>query len=61
MIYDITVSGVVRDLADLLWMISYYLADFISIIIGYFVILLFFNHFYLEEEKARMEFFKDQD
>jgi hypothetical protein len=55
-IYDIAFYGVVRDLADLLWMISYYLADIISLFVGYFVMLLFFNKLYLQEEKARMDF-----
>ncbi|MBQ9131149.1 MAG: hypothetical protein IJX62_01585 [Clostridia bacterium] len=61
MIYDITYYGVARNLADLLWMISYYLGDLMGILIGYFFILLLLNRFYLTEEKARMEFFKDQD
>ena len=58
-IYDIAFYGVARDLADLLWMISYYLADVISIAVGYFVILLFLNRFYLNEEKAKIDFQKE--
>ena len=55
-IYDIAFYGVARDLADLLWMISYYLADVISLFVGYFVMLLFLNKLYLQEEKARIDF-----
>ena len=60
-IYDIAFYGVARDLADLLWMISYYLADVLSIFIGYFVILLLLNRFYLNEEKARLEYRQIED
>ena len=60
-IYDIAFYGVARDLADLLWMISYYLADVLSMVVGYFVILLLLNRFYLNEEKARLEYRQIED
>ncbi|MBQ1229713.1 MAG: hypothetical protein IIX80_01645 [Clostridia bacterium] len=55
-IYDVTFYGAPRNLPDLLWMITYYLMDLISIVIGFFVIVLFLNRAYFREEKALMEY-----
>lgn len=54
--YDVVFYGPPRDLADLLWIITYYLMDLISIAIGFFVILLFLNRAYFREEKALLEY-----
>lgn len=55
-IYDVTFYGAPRNLPDLLWMITYYLMDLISIVIGFLVIVLFLNRAYFREEKALMEY-----
>ncbi|MBQ8433079.1 MAG: hypothetical protein IJX28_09375 [Clostridia bacterium] len=54
-IYDIYLGGA-YGLTDLLWMITYYASDLISVLVGYFVILLFMNRFYLKEEEAKIEY-----
>ena len=54
-IYDISLGGA-AGLGDLLWMITYYASDIVSIFVGYFVILLLVNRFYLREETAKADF-----
>ena len=48
--------GAPSGLTDLLWMITYYALDSAYALIGFFVIVLWINHFYFSEEKARMEY-----
>lgn len=38
--YDVFVFGAVQNVADLIWMIFYYLCDLLSILIGYCVMIL---------------------
>lgn len=48
--------GAPAGLTDLLWMITYYALDVVYALIGFFVIVLWLNRFYFNEEKARMEY-----
>lgn len=54
-IFDIS-YGAPTTLAAWLWMILYYLLILIYLLVGFFVIVLLLNRFYLNEEKARMEY-----
>jgi len=48
--------GAPTGLSDLLWMIFYYLLHAVYLFVGFLVLILLINHFYLNEEKARMEY-----
>ena len=54
-IYDVSLGGA-AGLGDLLWMITYYASDIVSIFVGYFVILLLVNRLYLREETAKSNY-----
>ena len=51
-IYDLS-YGAPTGLADLLWIVTGYLMDALSVLIGYVVMLLLINRFYLSEIKER--------
>lgn len=53
-IYDIS-YGAPTGPIDLLWMIVYYLSDFVFLLIGLLLIIRILNGLYISEEKARLE------
>lgn len=53
-IYDVW-YGAPQGLADLLWMIAAYLFDFVCVLLGYLVLVLLLNRFFLDEKKAKRE------
>ena len=55
LIYDIYI-GLPNSFGDFLWMVTYYLFDLISFLVGYFVILLCLNRFSLKEQRASAEY-----
>lgn len=55
-IFDVFSGGLPRGWVDLLWMIVYYLSDFINVGIGYAVIVLLLNRLFLHEKKAKNDF-----
>lgn len=52
--YDIVV-GIPQSTTDLLWMISYYLSDFLSVLIGYLVILLLLDWIRTKDQKWTLD------
>ena len=50
-IYDVW-YGAPQGLADLLWMIAAYLFDLVCVLLGYLVLVLLLNRFFLAEKKA---------
>lgn len=54
LIYDVN-YGFPKDTADLIWMLTYYLADLLCILVGYIVIMLFLNSLYLKDLEQKSE------
>ena len=54
-IYDLYI-GLPKSFGDFLWMVTYYLFDLISFLVGYFVILFCLNRFALKEQRASAEY-----
>ncbi len=52
-VYD-SFIGLPKDPIDLLWMIVYYAGDLLTIVVGYFVILLIINQLHLKELKSKL-------
>ena len=55
LIYDLFI-GIPKSFGDLLWMVTYYLFDLLSFLVGYFVILFCLNRFALKEQRASAEY-----
>lgn len=55
LIYDLFI-GLPKSFGDLLWMVTYYLFDLLSFLVGYFVILFCLNRFALKEQRAKAEY-----
>jgi predicted membrane protein len=45
--------GAPTGFSDLLWMILYYLSDVVGALIGYLVMVLLLNRFFLQELRAK--------
>ncbi|MBR2721851.1 MAG: hypothetical protein IKB75_03635 [Clostridia bacterium] len=51
--YDFAFIGAPQSIIDAFWMITYYLADLLAILLGYLLIQLMLNRYYMSEIRAK--------